>query len=318
MDEYVIDRSFLFRWFLVNVCIVPKRKWTSSKAYQAIWTQNGSPLLLHSKNFSQGLQARLSDKVKVQLSMRYGSPSILEALKELKETGCDQVFVQSLYPHHTLSTMETAHKQVLRDSSKIGFQMDQLRFLPEFFMENFFLQPLAHRMKSFLKERKKEGVQIDHFVFSYHGLPKRHLRKLDPQGFCSFNTCCSSFVHPRCYRAQCMKTSELLCRRSGWDVAKSSTSFQSRLGQDWIPPYTVDLLQDLKKRGVKNLAVVTPSFLADCLETLEEVNIQLKEDFLEGRKDRQFFPIPCLNDEREFVNSFADYLEPWLFSHPRS
>lgn len=310
MDEYVIDYPFWLRWFIVNVLIVPRRKYTSSEAYQSIWMKEGSPLLFHSKNLLKKLQSHFLDEVKVFLSMRYGSPSISEALEELNRKNFDKIFVQSLYPHHTLSTTETAYKEVLKRALEMNFQLHQFHFLPEFFKESFYIQPLSRQIKDFLDKKKQEGIKMDHLIFSYHGLPQRHIRKLDPQNFCSFsNDCCSSFIHSRCYRAQCFKTTELLCKEVGWSPSQSSTSFQSRLGQNWIPPYTVDLLEDLKTKGVQKVAVVAPSFLADCLETLEEIGLQLKDEFIKGERERELFLIPCLNSNQNFVESFSQYLK---------
>ena len=190
-----------------------------------------------------------------------------------------------------------------------GFQLHQFHFLPEFFNEDFYIHSLARKTKDFLEKKREEGVQMDHLVFSYHGLPQRHIRTLDPQNFCSFSDCCPSFIHSRCYRAQCFKTTQRLCKEIDWDLSLASTSFQSRLGQNWIPPYTVDLLEDLKKKGTEKVTVITPSFVADCLETLEEVGLQLKEDFMAGVRERELFLVPCLNSSQDFVESFSQYLK---------
>ena len=311
MDKYVIDLSFIIRWFLVHILIVPRRKWTSKKAYESIWKKEGSPLFIYSKKLSQALQVQLKDRMKVMLSMRYGSPSILESLKTLK--GFDEILVQSLYPHYTLSSMETAHRETLKQASKLGIERTRIRFLPEFFDKSFYIDSLASKIKRFLEERQK-NPPIEHLLFSYHGLPSRHIRKLDPLKHCQFDSCCTTFTHPRCYRAQCFRTSFLLAQKIGWDKKNISTSFQSRLGWNWIKPYTVQKLKDLKEEGIKRILVMTPSFISDCLENLEEVGIRLRQDFIQGEDNqednqRELFLLPSLNDDKEFVSSFANYLK---------
>jgi ferrochelatase len=299
MDPYVIDKPFLLRWILVNALIVPKRKHSSSQLYKRIWTAEGSPLLIHSQRFIAKAQRYNSSNLSIHLAMRYGQPSIENALKAVKAEGTTSITFVPLYPQYTLSSFETCLVECRRLLTKLKISASALYTKP-FFASDYFIDPIASQVKAHLLKLKP-----DHVLFSYHGIPERHIRKIDDAHACKFtHECCATFEKhsPHCYRAQCFRTTDLIASRADLPKGTYTTSFQSRLGRTpWIKPYSDQVIVDLASK-YPHLAVICPSFVADCLETVEEVGIRMTNAYI-AAGGRKLSLIPCLNDFEPWVDN---------------
>lgn len=299
MDKWVLDTNPLLRWFLVNVLIVPKRKFASSEAYKKVWTQRGSPLLFHSKDFVEKLQGQLGSNFGVKLAMRYGTPSISSVVEEFKREAFDRLVVFAMYPQYAESSVRSSMEELENSLNDLNYR-PEVKVIPPFHSYDGYIEAYANQIKPHLSRET-------HLLLSYHGLPERHVRKTDPtKSHClSKPNCCDALVDANrfCYRAHCFATSRLLAQKLGLRPDQYSVSFQSRLGRDpWIKPYTDFLYVDLIKQGKTNLVVASPSFVTDCLETLEEISMRLREDFLrDGGK--QFNIVSCLNSSDEWVSA---------------
>ncbi|MDX1314859.1 MAG: ferrochelatase, partial [Eudoraea sp.] len=268
MDERVIDAPRWLRTLLVRGIILQTRPKKSAKAYQKIWWEEGSPLIVISERFRDKVKDQLS--IPVVLGMRYGSMSIEKALAELQSEGVDEVLLVPLYPHYAMSSYETVVVKTLEVQQEKFPQM-QVTTMPAFYKNPDYIKVLADSISEGLKD-----FEYDHILFSYHGIPERHIRKSDPTKFhCKIDgSCCkvNSVAHHTCYRHQCYDTTDLVMKQMKLDESKVSSSFQSRLaGDPWLKPYTDYEFERLAKEGRENLAVVTPAFVSDCLETLEEI-----------------------------------------------
>jgi ferrochelatase len=291
MDGRVLDVNWLLRFCIVNFAILPSRPKQSAHAYQSIWTPVGSPLIVTSRNVQAALQKRVA--VPVALAMRYQNPSITAAVAELSKKGADEVLLIPLFPHYAMSSYETAVVRVREVAAQIAPGL-RIHVQPPYGDAPDYIAVLVASARSFLANG------YDHLLFSFHGLPERHLRKSDPTG-CHCLTaqdCCEtpSPAHATCYRAQCFKTVASFVREAGIAKGKYSVAFQSRLGRDpWLKPYTDQELAKLPTNGVKKLLVICPAFVSDCLETLEEIGIRGRETFLSAG-GQEFALIPCLNE----------------------
>jgi ferrochelatase len=288
MDERVLDMAYVPRFLLVNACILPFRPKQSAEAYHKIWWKEGSPLVVISQRVCAEVQKRID--VPVELAMRYQNPSIASALASLARQGVDELLLVPLFPHYAMSSFETAVVEVKRLAAKTPIK--DVSVLPPFYNAPEYIAALVASAQPYLDQG------YDHLLFSFHGLPERHLRKSDPTG-CHCLTaadCCHvpSPAHATCYRAQCFKTAEAFVRMAG--VTRHSVAFQSRLGRDpWLRPYTDHELIRFAEEGVQRMLVICPAFVSDCLETMEEIGIRGRESFLEaGGKDLTL--IPCLNE----------------------
>jgi len=305
MDGNVIDIPYLIRLFLVRGIIVPNRAKHSASLYQKIWTEEGSPLITNSEQLTQKVKANLN--MPLALAMRYGEPSVKTGFSELKEAGVDEVLVVPLYPQYAMSTTLTVMEEVERVQLSYYPQM-KTSFLPAFYNQKEYVTAMANSIRQTMEE-----VKPAHLLFSYHGIPERHLKKTDPTGsHClKTETCCStpSKAHHTCYRHQCIQTTELIAKELGLTQGSYSNSYQSRLGKDpWMQPYTTDRIKELAANGIKNLAVVTPAFVSDCLETIEEIGMEAKVDFMEAGGE-SFTRIACLNASDEWVAVLSKWVE---------
>ena len=289
MDGRVLDVPWLIRFGIVHLAILPTRPKQSAHAYQQIWTPAGSPLIVTSQAVRTELQRRLP--IPLELAMRYQNPSIVRALDSLRNQGVTECLVIPLFPHYAMSSYETAVVRVQELQAKIAPQM-ALRVQPPYYDNPDYVRALVGSAAEYLKQ------DYDHLLFSFHGIPERHLRKSDPTGaHCLAQpNCCEGEnpAHATCYRAQCYKTVAAFVKLAG--VKNYSVSFQSRLGRDpWLKPYTDLELPRLAAAGVKQLLVICPAFVSDCLETIEEIRIRGRAAFIAagGTDLRQ---IPCLND----------------------
>ncbi len=304
MDPLVVDIPYVLRWILVNVLIVPRRKHKSAEAYKKIWNESGSPLLSNSKKLMEKMKLSLGTQWTCELGMRYGNPSVESALKKLKDQGVKNLTVVPLYPQYALSSTESSLQEVRRVLRTLNWNI-QPRVITDFFDRSEFIQPLAMKLQDQLKLS-----EVDKVVFSFHGLPVRHLTKLgETYKDCHLKSACCDRVtadNRRCYRAQSYSTVRKVAARLGLTEDKYLVTFQSRLGRtEWIKPYTDLEIPKLAAQGNKRIAVVCPSFVADCLETLEEINIRAREDFMKAG-GQKFTYIECLNADEAWVDGLTD------------
>lgn len=299
-DERVIDLNPLARWALVNLLILPLRTKKSAAAYQKIWQPEGSPLLINSQQLTQALSLVLGEEYQVELGMRYGRPDIASALEKLQ--GVSSLTVIPLFPQYSSAATGSAIEKMLQTWSK-QWNTPELRIKNHFYAHPGFIAAYAD-----IINKQIQNASVDLLLFSYHGLPERHISKSDCRETHDRMQACPAINSNNlyCYRAQCYTTSDLIAKELGLSVSQYAVSFQSRLGRTpWIKPYTDLLLPDLIKQGVKKIAIVCPSFTADCLETLEEVNIRAREQWL-ALGGSEFTFIPCLNASPLWVQALAD------------
>jgi len=307
MDERVIDLPSLARTLLVKGIILNTRPKKSAKAYQKIWWEEGSPLIVLSKRLRDKVQKKVS--VPIALGMRYGNPSIQAGLEELHQKGVTDVFLIPLYPQFAMATTETILVLAQALVEKHYPQM-QLTTLPAFYHHADYIRVLANSIQEYLKDK-----DFEHLLFSYHGVPKRHIRKSDiTKSHCKMDgRCCHtpSEAHQFCYSHQCYATTKKVAEYLELKAGTYSTSFQSRLGLDpWLQPYTDKTIASFAKKGVKKMAVVTPAFVSDCLETLEEIGMEAVEDF-EDNGGEHLHVVPCINDRDDWVNVLSRWIDEW-------
>ena len=307
MDERVIDVPNILRNILVRGIILQTRPKKSAKAYAKIWWDEGSPLIVLSERFANKVQQHTD--MPVALGMRYGSMSIKNALQELKDKGVDEVLLVPLYPHYAMSSYETVVVKTMEVKEE-SFPEMKITTLPAFYKNPEYIKVLSESIAEGLKD-----FDYDHILFSYHGIPERHIRKSDPTKFhCKIDgSCCNtnSVAHNTCYRHQCFETTKKVIEHLNLPQDKVSNSFQSRLPNDpWLKPYTDFEFERFPKEGKKNLVVVTAAFVADCLETLEEIAMEGKEQFEKGGGE-SYKHIPCLNDGDAWVRVMAKWVNEW-------
>ena len=307
MDRFVIDVPFLLRAFLVRGIILRKRPEKSAAAYKKIWWDEGSPLIVLSK--------RMFEKVKKQsdipavLAMRYGKPSIMQGLQDLNDQGVTEVLLFPLYPQHAMASTVTI-LVLAEELRKKHFPHMTFSDVPAFYNKPDYIQNLADSIKKHL-----DTFEYDHLLFSYHGIPERHIRKTDvTKSHCKIDgQCCQtkSEAHQFCYRHQCYETTRQVVELLGIPKEKYSQTFQSRLsGDKWLEPYTDVEVNKMPAKGIKNLAVVTPAFVADCLETLEEIAMEANHEFKKNGGEN-FMAIPCLNDDDAWCATASKWINDW-------
>lgn len=290
-DKRVIDLPALIRYPLVYGSIIPFRTKKTTKAYQSIWTKKGSPLLEHSCNLAKKLQLRLGANWQVSLGMRYGNPSIKEGLEQL--ASCDQLTILPLYPQYSSAASGSSIEEVLRLIA-VQNTHSSLTLVTDFYQDPGFINAQSALIQP-------EHSAHDFLLFSYHGLPERHLNKSGCTKICATTCPPVNAFNRHCYRAQCFATTSAIAKNLSLSAEQYTLSFQSRLGKTpWIKPYTDEVLVELRKNGIKRLAVVCPSFVADCIETLEEIGLRAKELWLELGGE-QLTLIPCVNDSDLWV-----------------
>jgi ferrochelatase len=307
MDERVIDIPYWKRYLLIKGIILNVRPKKSAAAYKKIWWKEGSPLVVISERFTK----KIIDKIDapVALAMRYGSMSMEKGIKDLTDQGVDELLMIPLYPHYATSSYETVTvkaEQIIAEKHP-RLKMD---ILPPFYKDPDYIKAMSDTISNHL-----QGFDYDHILFSYHGIPERHILKADPtKNHCKIDgSCCerNSVAHHVCYRHQCFETTKLIVSNLGLREGTYSNSFQSRLLKDpWLKPYTDFELEKFPKEGKKKLAVITPAFVSDCLETLEEIAMEGKENFLEaGGSDYKH--IPCMNDNDDWVEVMVNWINNW-------
>lgn len=300
-DKDVIAAPKIVRELLFKRLIVPLRAKKSAAKYQKIWTSEGSPLRFYSEKFTELLQKKMGSDYFIVLGMRYGVPSIAQALDEIHKQGIKKVILAPLYPQYAVATTASSVSQVRTIVKEKKFQFE-LSELSEFYDHPNYL-------KSCLQDLKIYQGKYDHLLFSFHGLPVSQVKKVSD---CYVRSdCCekAKSENRRCYKAQSLMTAKSLAQGLGLSDDQWSVSFQSRLGPvKWIEPYTDQHLKGLAESGIKNLAIYAPSFVVDGLETLEEIAIEGKETFIQsGGKTFQY--IPCLNVSEHWVSGFAQIVK---------
>lgn len=291
MDERVLDISYPARFCLVNFAILPFRPRKTAEAYRKIWLPEGSPLVVISHRVTEAMQKRF--EMPVALAMRYKNPSIASAIEKLYAQGVREIALVPLYPHYAMSSYETVVERV-REVLADGYSDCTMKVLPPFYNDPDYINAMVENARPYLDR------EYDHLLFSFHGLPERHMRKADPTGSHCLATpdCCerANPAHATCYRAQARATIRAFVQKAAIPEGKYSLAFQSRLGREpWLPPYTSEVLLQLPKQGIRRLLVICPAFVSDCLETLEEIGLRGRESFIEsGGTDLTL--IPCLNE----------------------
>lgn len=312
MDPFVIDIPFVFRWLLVNGIIFRGRAEQSAEAYRKIWTENGSPLLHYHLKLTEAVSERLSKALsiepdKIQPAMRYGNPSIPAALQILSDLSVNEVLLVPLYPQYSLAATESSLAECKEWAKKNAPSMKFSEY-PAFYDAEPFIGAFAQVARESL-----QGYDYDHLLFSFHGLPERHVHKTDRSGggHClKQQDCCAQITDANrdCYRAQCFATARALAKKMGLTPDKYTVCFQSRLGRTpWIKPYTDVMYQELASRGVKKVAVMCPAFVADCLETLEEIQIRGREQYI-GLGGEDLRLVPSLNDSQVWIEGLTRML----------
>ncbi|NBD08020.1 ferrochelatase [Corallococcus silvisoli] len=300
-DPRVIDIHPVGRWFLLNLFILPFRPAKSAEAYRKVWMREGSPLLVHGRALEAAVAERLKDDYEVALAMRYGNPSLPDTVAALRAKGVSEFTVLPLYPQEATSSASSSLARLYEVLAE-GWDVPNVRAVPAFHDDAGFLDAFAAVARPVISD-----ARADHVLFSFHGLPERHMRKSDPTGrHClASQGCCDVLTaeNRHCYRAQCYSTARLLAQRLGLPEGGYTVAFQSRLGRTpWVKPYTDVVLPELAAKGVKRLAVMCPAFVADCLETLEEIGLRAKEQFVEAGGEALTL-VPSLNAHPEWVDA---------------
>ncbi len=307
MDGRVLDVNWVLRFAIVYFGILPSRPAKSAEAYQSIWMPQGSPLIVISRNVQSKLQSHV--QVPVELAMRYQNPSIPAAIESLRAKGVTDLLLIPLFPHYAMSSFETAVERVKEVANRLAPGMG-ITVQPPYFEDPDYINALVARAGEQLKS------DFDCLLFSFHGIPERHIRKSDPTGcHClTVENCCSvpSPAQATCYRAQCFKTVAAFVKHAGIPKEKYSVAFQSRLGRDpWLKPYTDHELQAMPARGIRKLLVICPAFVSDCLETLEEIGIRGKESFLNAG-GKSYGLIPCLNEHPSWIEALEKMISRFV------
>ena len=308
MDERVIDIPYWKRWLLIKGIILQVRPKKSGAAYKKIWWKEGSPLVVISERFTKKIMNKID--IPVVLAMRYGSMSMEKGIQELVDKGCTEIKTIPLYPQFAMATTETIDVKV-DELVAAHFPNLTITRTPAFYSRQDYINVLSKSIGESL-----DNLDYEHILFSYHGVPERHIRKSDiTNGNCKMDgKCCfkkGSAQHEFCYRHQCEITTVNVAKKLGLKNGTYSTTFQSRLGFDpWLKPYTDRTIERMGKAGTKKMAIVTPAFVSDCLETLGEIAMEGEEIFHEvGGED--FTVIPCLNEREDFAQVLTNIVEEW-------
>ncbi len=307
MDGRVIDIPYLLRLLLVKGIIVPFRAPKSAEAYKTIWWKEGSPLIEYTKQLRTALQQQIEETVTI--AMRYGSPSPKASYDELlkKVDGLEEVILFPLYPHYAMSSYETAVEH-MKETHAAGNYSFKLTTIKPYYNHPDYINAMVENMRPYLQQ------EYDHLLFSYHGVPARHIKKSDITGtHClQMNNCCqvASPAHNFCYRHQCFETTRLITSRLNIPQDKFSISFQSRLGKGWLEPFTDIRLEQMPAERIKKLLIICPAFVSDCLETLEEIAERGKETFIHAG-GQSYTMIPCLNIHPAWVAAMSGWIKEY-------
>jgi protoporphyrin/coproporphyrin ferrochelatase len=300
-DPRVIDIPWLLRKMLVNLIIVPFRAPKSAKIYQKLWTVNGSPLLYYSKRVKELLQAELADTHDVYLAMRYKNPSIPSVLEEMRKKNYSKIIVLPMFPQYASASTGSAHEEVMRVINK-WWVIPDVQFIAQYYDHPLFIEAFAER------GQKYKIDDYDHVIFSYHGLPERQVDKVYTDGkLCKDHNCEDEITEENkfCYKATCYATTRLLAAKLNIPKEKYTVSFQSRLDEKWIKPFSDVVVADCAKKGMKKLLIFSPAFTADCLETIIEIGDEYQEIFHEHGGEKVQL-VESLNDHPVWISCLKD------------
>lgn len=303
-DPRVIDINPIGRFLLVNAVIVPFRAPKSAKLYRHIWTKEGSPLLIYGNELKEKVQEALGDDFVVELAMRYQSPSIESVMKKMASRELTQIIVLPLYPQFATSSTESTIAEVRRVAKKLP-ELAPLHFIPHFFQEPGYINSFVELTL------KHDPLSFDHIVFSYHGLPERQITKAS-QSYgmsCVIGKCCNKITGKNscCYRAGCFETTRRIAEALKLPEEKYTTSFQSRLDEHWLQPFSDKVIAELPKKGARRILVLSPAFVADCLETIYEIGVEYREIFHEnGGKELDW--VESLNASPSWINTVKEMI----------
>ncbi len=306
MDGRVIDVPYILRWILVNLIIAPFRAFKSAKTYAKLWEERGSPLKFYGQDIEKMLKERMGPNYEVALAMRYQNPSLKDVLNKFQKLGLKKIVIVPLFPQYASATTGSIYELAMQQISTWQV-IPEVSFTNQFYDHPLFLKHFVDASKKYLDSHK-----FDHILFSYHGIPARHIRKGDyTKNTCKFGSCCDS-IGPHnqlCYRAQCFATSRALAQAMNLKEGQFSTAFQSRLGRDpWLEPYTEDRVQEMPKEGKKNVLVFSGAFIADCLETTIEIGEEYLELF-EENGGKHFQLVESLNNSPIMVDLLEDIIK---------
>lgn len=291
-DPRVVEIPRLLWWMILNLIILRIRPRRSAKLYQSVWTEAGSPLMLYSQEQVKAVKQHLAEKygdIPVVLGMRYGNPSMASAIKQLTDQNVRDIIVLPLYPQYAGATTGSTFDAIAKTFTQLRW-VPELQFINGYHKSEGYIQALCTTIKRHINEHG----QPDKLVFSYHGTPERYLKNGDP------------------YHCFCHQTTRLVREKMGLEENQVMTTFQSRFGREpWLQPYTDETLEQLPEDGVKHVAVICPGFSSDCLETIEEINMEARESFIESGGEH-FHYIPCLNDDPAHIDALVSILEKRL------
>ena len=296
-DDLVVDIPKFFQQLILHAFILPFRPRKTLHAYEQIWTKEGSPLITSTKKIAKKLSKKTNWRV--EIAMRYEEPSIKKALKILKDEGFNKLFVVPLYPHNAMATTMTTELEVRKISESLYNDLE-LVFIKPFYNNKKYIEALKKSIEPYIKDN-----DYDKLIFSYHGIPKRQAKKTDVTGSHCFESgdCCDldSLGSANCYKAHTVQASNKVAKELGLNDNKWEIAYQSRIGPGWLTPFTDKRLSEMPNKDLKSVIVVCPSFISDCLETLEEIEIRGRDTFMNaGGKEMTY--VPCLNDSNETIN----------------
>ena len=296
-DDNVVDLPKFFQQFILRLFILPFRPKNTLEAYEKIWTKEGSPLIISTESIAN----KLTEKTgwNVEYAMRYEEPSIEKALHKFKENEINKIYVISLYPHNAMATTVTTELETRNVAMNISNDFE-LIFTKPFFDNEEYINAMVNSIRPYV-----ENKSYDKIIFSYHGIPKRQAKKTDETGEHCFSTsnCCEieNDGSKDCYRSHTRIASDLTAKKLGLKDDQWEIAYQSRIGPGWLTPFTDKRLAKLPEEGKDNIAILCPSFISDCLETLEEIDIRGRETFLKAGGKKMTY-IPCLNDSEDTIN----------------
>ena len=296
-DDNVVDLPKFFQQFILRLFILPFRPKNTLEAYEKIWTKEGSPLIISTESIAN----KLTEKTgwNVEYAMRYEEPSIEKALHKFKENEINKIYVISLYPHNAMATTVTTELETRNVAMNISNDFE-LIFTKPFFDNEEYINAMVNSIRPYV-----ENKSYDKIIFSYHGIPKRQAKKTDQTGEHCFSTsnCCEvkNDGSKDCYRSHTRIASDLTAKKLGLEDDQWEIAYQSRIGPGWLTPFTDKRLAKLPEEGIDNIAILCPSFISDCLETLEEIDIRGRETFLKAGGKKMTY-IPCLNDSEDTIN----------------
>lgn len=304
MDPELFPLPNLIQWFLVNLLIVPKRKYESAKNYEKIWTDRGSPLMFHTEDLLKKLKTYFPN-TSIDFCMRYGQPAIASKVDEMISSGVEEILFVPLYPQYAVVTSASSidtFKKALKKHPHIKYKT-----LDYFYHETAYIDALVSSY-----QKNLEGKQFDHYLFSFHGLPKAMIENGSGKGHClQTKDCCyiDCEKSKKCYLSHCKRTAKAIAEKLNMQEKDYTITFQSRLGRaEWVKPYTEETAIQLAQDGKKKVAVFSPSFVADCIETLEELQIGLEKTFKE-QGGEELFVLPCLNSDTKWAEALSSIIK---------